>query len=504
MTSGQGRHISSDMWLECGFSFASEQWRDCQHALAAYPQSEWLGGEGLHSGCCKCDSEKVVMAKHTKPKPEKGPTKKQIAISRRQREYNRKLLIGLGVVAVLVLAVAAVGVYDILIARPARPVAIVNGVSIRADQYRKRVLFERHELDRILQNIQSQLAVTDPNDPNNEFLIQYYQQIGDQFYQQRMGIDRQVLDNMVEEELGRQKAAEVGLTTSDEEISEAIRARMASRLGYVTQAQATSIAGTVVAATATAQIFTPTPMPTSTPTLAVPVTITDTLATEAEESPTPAPTATRHIVTDDEFSQEYAAYLENLTDEAEVREADYWAFVEARLVVESVSDYFAEQVPTEAEQVNMSHIRAETEGNAAGVLRRLDDGEDFSLVATQASSDTFTAQKGGELGWFAEGELTARFNQDVEDAAFSLAPGSYSRPISTTLGLQIVLVNERGLQPLNDRQLRTLQQVAYSDWLTEARSSEGVEILWEPEMAPSDPFLEEALGSPGGPAPIQQ
>ena len=462
-----------------------------------------LVGKGLHSGRPKCDSEKVVMAKHSKPKPEKGLTKKQIAISHRQRQYNRKLLTGLGVFAVLVVAVAAVGLYDILIARPARPVAIVNGVSIRADQYQKRVLFERHELDRILQNIQSQLAVTDPTDPNNEFLIQYYQQIGNQFYQQRLGIDRQVLDNMVEEELGRQKAAEVGLTTSDEEINEAVRARQASRLGYVTQAQATSIAGTVVAATATVQTFTPTPMPTSTPTLTVAATITDTSATE-EEFPTPAPTATRHIITDDEFSQEYAAYLGDLTDEAEVREADYRAFVEARLVVESVSDYFAEQVPGEAEQVNISHIRAETEGNAAGVLRRLDDGEDFSLVATQASSNTFTAQKGGELDWFAEGELTARFNQDVEDAAFSLAPGSYTRPISTTLGLQIIKVNQRGLQPLNDRQLRTQQQAAYSDWLTEARSSEGIIIVWEPEMAPSDPFLEEASGSPGGGVPIQQ
>jgi parvulin-like peptidyl-prolyl isomerase len=377
-------------------------------------------------------------------------------------------------------------------------------VSIRADQYQKRVLFERYELDRILQNIQSQLAVTDPTDPNNEFLIQYYQQIGNQFYQQRMEIDRQVLDNMVEEELGRQKAAEVGLTTSDEEINEAIRARLASRLGYVTQAQATSIAGNVVAATATAQTFTPTPVPTSTPTLTVAVTITDTSASDAEEFPTPAPTATRHIITDDEFSQEHAAYIENLTDEVEVREADYRAFVEARLVVETVSDYFAEQVPAEAEQVNISHIRTETEGNAAGVLRRLDDGEEFSLVATQASSNTFTAQEGGELGWFAEGELTARFNQDVEDAAFSLAPGSYSRPISTTLGLQIIRVNERGLQPLNDRQLRTQQQEAYSDWLAEARGSEGVEILWEPEMAPSDPFVEEASGSPGERVPIQQ
>jgi len=463
-----------------------------------------LVGKGLHSGCCICDSEKVVMPKHTKPQPDKGLTKKQIAISRRQREQNRKLLIGLGVVAVLVAAVAAVGLYDILIARPAHPVALVNGVSIRADQYQKRVLFERYELDRILQNVQSQLAVTDPADPNNEFLIQYYQQIGNQFYQQRLEIDRQVLDNMVEEELGRQKAAEVGLTTSDEEINEAIRARLASRLGHVTQAQATSIAGTVVAATATAQIFTPTPVPTSAPTLTVAVAITDTSAAEAEEFPTAAPTATRHIITDDEFSQEYTAYLENLTDAAEVREADYRAFVEARLVVESVSDYFAEQVPTEAEQVNISHIMAETEGNAAGVLRRLDDGEDFSLVATQASSNTFTAQKGGELDWFAEGELTARFNQDVEDAAFSLAPGSSSRPISTTLGLQIIKVNERSLQPLNDRQLRTQQQIAYSDWLTEARSSEGVEILWEPEMAPSDPFLEEASGSPGASVPIQQ
>ena len=51
-----------------------------------------LVGKGLHSGRCKCDSEKVVMAKHTTTKPDKGLTKKQIAVSRRQQEQNRKLL----------------------------------------------------------------------------------------------------------------------------------------------------------------------------------------------------------------------------------------------------------------------------------------------------------------------------------------------------------------------------------------------------------------------------
>lgn len=87
-----------------------------------------------------------------------------------------------------------------------------------------------------------------------------------------------------------------------------------------------------------------------------------------------------------------------------------------------------------------------------------------------------------------------------EEAAFSLKPGEYSQPISSPLGWHIVKVNERGMRELNEYQLQTQQQQAYSDWLSEATNSEGVEILWEPDMAPPDPLLEQSGLPPGSPS----
>ena len=150
----------------------------------------------------------------------------------------------------------------------------------------------------------------------------------------------------------------------------------------------------------------------------------------------------------------------------------------------------------------MSHIQVDTEEEAQSVLERLDAGEGFALVATEVSTDTFTAASGGELGWFLEGELAPRLGLAVEEAALALNPGEYSQPISSGIGWHIVLVNERTVRPLTDFQLQTRQQQAYSDWLEEARNTEGVEITWEPDMAPPDPLFESSANFPAGGIPL--
>lgn len=438
------------------------------------------------------------MAKVTKQKKEL--TKKQIARSRRDKQQQKRIFLGIGAVAVLILGIAAAGLSDQLIIQPARPVAVVNGVRIRTDEYQTRVLYDRFVLDRFLQNLQAQLAQLDPNDPTNQFVIQYYQQIGNQAQQQRLTVDRRAVDELVEEELVRQKAAELGLSVSEDELNEAIRARIAGMAGYITESQATAAASTAAAATATAETFTPTPEPTSTPTLTATQVATGT-PTVTPEIPTPAPTPTRHIITDDEFKQDYANYLSLLKEQTGVTDAAYRRIVQAGLLVNKVSQYFADQVPTDAEQVNVSHIQTDTEEKAQTAEKRLDAGEDFAVVASEVSSDTLTAANGGELGWFPKGDLAPQIGSAVEDAAFSLSPGEYSQPITSTLGWQIVKVNERGVHPLSEYQLQAQQQKAYSDWLQEAKSASGVEILWKPEMAPPDPLLEQSTNSPAGGAP---
>jgi parvulin-like peptidyl-prolyl isomerase len=440
------------------------------------------------------------MAKRTKQQS-KEPTKKQIAVSRREKQQQMKVFIGLGILAALILVIALVAVADQFIIKPGRPVAVVNEVPVRTDEYQRRVLYQRLTLDTVLQNLRAQLALIDPEDPANGFLVQYYQQIESQASQQRLGVDRQTLDDMVNEELMRQEAAELGLTVSGDELDEAIRARIASMSGFLTETQATAVASTAAAVTATAESFTPTPEPTPTPTLATSTATTD-APTEIPEIPTPAPTPTRHIITDEEFSTDYADYLSLLKEQTGLGEVEYRQVIEAGLLAEKVFQYFADQVPTEAEQINVSHIQVDTEEEAQAVLERLDAGEGFALVATEVSTDTLTAASGGELGWFLEGELAPRLGLAVEEAALALNPGEYSQPISSGIGWHIVLVNERTVRPLTDFQLQTRQQQAYSDWLEEARNTEGVEITWEPDMAPPDPLFESSANFPAGGIPL--
>jgi parvulin-like peptidyl-prolyl isomerase len=439
------------------------------------------------------------MAKGKK-RQSREPTKKQIAFSRRQREQRNRVLIGVGIVVAVVLGIALAGLYDQLIAKPSRPVAIVNGVPIRTDDYQHRVRYQRFLLDARLQSLQSQLSLINPDDAGNDFLIQYYGQLAQQTQQQRLVVDRQTVDDMIEEELARQKAAAEGLSVSEEEVDEAIRAGIAAMFGSLTETQATAVAGTVAAVTATAETFTATPEPTSTQSLTVTL-VTTATPTVAPEIPTPAPTPTFHIITGEEFSQDYARFLDILREQTGLREAGYRQIIKAGLVVDRVREYFADQVPTEAEQVNVSHIQTDTLDEAQAAEERLDAGEDFALVASEVSTDTFTAANGGELGWFLEGDLSSRYGPEFEAAAFSLSPGEYSQPISSTFGFHIILVNDRGLRPLDEFRLQAEQQQAYLDWLDEARSSEGVEDLWQPEMAPPDPLSEQSSGLPAGGVP---
>ena len=284
---------------------------------------------------------------------------------------------------------------------------------------------------------------------------------------------------------------------SEAELNEAIRSRIARQSGFLTQAQATSVASTAVAATATAQTFTPTPLPTPTPTLTATV-----AATPTEALPTPEPTPTVHVITDAEFNQKYADYVKLLQDKAGVGEAQYRSYIQAGLVVNKVAKYFADQVPAQAEQTNVSDIQVPTQAEAEAVRKDLIAGQDFAVVATKVSSDTYTASQGGEMGWFLKGDLSQMFSSAFEDAVATLQPGQISQPISSTImsAWYILKVNDRGVRPLDANQLRTQQQKAYSEWLTSATSSAGVKILWTANMAPPDPLL--STPQAGGQVPV--
>jgi len=134
------------------------------------------------------------------------------------------------------------------------------------------------------------------------------------------------------------------------------------------------------------------------------------------------------------------------------------------------------------EQVRASHILVATEGLAQQLLDELAAGADFAALAREHSTDTGSAGRGGDLGWFARGRMVAPF----EDAAFSTLVGELSDIVQTQYGYHIIWATD--YQPeekpeyedvadlvTNDFEAETMAQ-RFNQWYAVARSIADISI----------------------------
>ena len=89
--------------------------------------------------------------------------------------------------------------------------------------------------------------------------------------------------------------------------------------------------------------------------------------------------------------------------------------------------------------VNAAHILvrgdgAEAEQKAEEVYNKVQQGADFSELATNESMDPGSAARGGSLGWFSKGQMVPEF----EKVAFGMKIGSVSKPVKTQFGYHII------------------------------------------------------------------
>ncbi len=185
------------------------------------------------------------------------------------------------------------------------------------------------------------------------------------------------------------------------------------------------------------------------------------------------PTATPY--TRELFDQDYRSFLNSLSD-WDVREADYLAFVTARLLREKLRADFDPEIEREQEHVHLQHIVVEDEATAEEVRQLLDEGSSWEDMVAEYSVDLASADASGDLGWMALGEVVRSFGQ-AGLAAFVSEDGSITPPLETTDGWQLFRVVAHEQRPLSDEAFQIAADEAFDTWLTQLKDEADVEMV---------------------------
>lgn len=139
------------------------------------------------------------------------------------------------------------------------------------------------------------------------------------------------------------------------------------------------------------------------------------------------------------------------------------------------------------QQVRARHILVETEVAAQALIDQLDEGADFATLAEENSIGP-SAERGGDLGFFAQGDMVEPFGS----TAFDLEPGTYTEnPIQTSFGWHVILVEESryeapSFEEVRDQLAGQVEQDLIGTLVEDLRA--GAEItVYGPDGAPIDP-----------------
>lgn len=445
------------------------------------------------------------MPKDNQEEAPKIRTKKHLARQQKENRQKKTLLISLIAILGAIFLLVVYGLLNDTVLKPKKPVAKVNQTTISVEQFQKRVKYERFSLTQTF----LQYALSD---------FAYF------FQSQLLGVQNQlddyitfgesVLDTMIQEELVEQMAAKMGITVSEDELNLFIQ----ENFGYFANGTPTPAPTEQIFPTSTLSgtqmaLITATPIPTEIPTEIVATatlepTLTPTVevtgdvtedATEAPtatlapptETPTEVPTATEIPPTPTEYTYEgftgvYETMVANLNTETGFNEVDFRDYVLNSLLQQKVFEELTKDISADQEMVWARHILVATEPEARLVLTKLEEGDDWTDLAAQLSTDTSNSNNGGDLGWFGKDQMVEEF----ETAAFALEIGEISEPVKTSFGYHIIQVIGHEVRTLNSDELNTIKSAAYSKAIEQAKTEAEIKKfnIWA-SVVPSEPSI---------------
>jgi len=185
---------------------------------------------------------------------------------------------------------------------------------------------------------------------------------------------------------------------------------------------------------------------------------------------------------------------------------------------EELSQYYNTNISQyrTAGQVRASHIllrideqlEADVQLRAAGLAAQARSGVDFAQLARENSDDEGTAEDGGDLGLFGRGRMVPEF----EEAVFSMTSGEISDPVKSAFGFHVIQLTDmqqevtQSLDEVRDSISNTIKQeraesrarslaqaiaaeISTPEDLRQAATMRGYELQESGFAAPGEPIL---------------
>ena len=267
------------------------------------------------------------------------PTRRQTLASRRKERTDRMVKIGLLALGALILLILGIGTYQVAIAKPKEPIALVNGASITTRDYQAMVRYNRLNLEAQLEALSTQMAMLDPEEEESAFLRQFLEQQSQGLISSAMFLPSQTLEDMIDDVLVRQEAQRRGLEVGDDELERHTQAFFGYDPNH-TEGEASSE---------------PTPA--------------------ADSGPTPVPLPTPAPLTLEAYQSLRQDFLRYIRQEAGISEATFQQMMRTELLRGKLQAALAEEVPRSAPQVHLRQVLVSTQDEAETVLSRLQAGE---------------------------------------------------------------------------------------------------------------------------------
>jgi peptidyl-prolyl cis-trans isomerase D len=457
-------------------------------------------------------------------KKEEEVTKRPSIHSAREQKQNRMIIIGFIITAALIIGMIGYALFYDKVFKNYIPVAKVDNKKIDNDYFLNRVRLERNAYIQQYNILYAQYQMFADQADYQEYFVSQLGQI-QSVLDDYESFGKLVLDNMVDDQVIAIEAEKAGVEVSEEEIDQLVMELFNYYPSGTPTPEPTSTPYSTPTVSKTQQAilgYTPTPAINETEEVIADVEeagaeaaepadaaaaesnevaavdeVAETVEAETPEATvtpteiaaTGTPSATATPYTEELYQETYKTYIADL-ESINVSETYLREYIYHYLLNKKMEEKISAEVPVEQEQVWARHILVETEEEAKQVLTRLNDGEDWNVVAADVSIDTSNSANGGDLGWFPRGYMVEPF----EEAAFALNENEISQPVETDFGWHIIQVVGHEVRLLSAEDYTYAQQTYYQNWITEIKAEKNIKIndVWK-DIVPQDPTIPEEM-----------